>query len=143
LSTIIGPSCPGPILGATKIYPGAVPCACVVTSIVGGLSSGRERKPGTCLGGGEWRVCWECRLGWASRSAGLHPSVFNSATHALPAPIALRNSPRVCPVLKFFFYPSSSISASPIYLSRFLDPKEYRIPSEKGSKGPSLCGARL
>jgi hypothetical protein len=34
-------------------------------------------------------------------------------------------------------------TASPIYLSCFVDRKEYRIPPEKGSKDPSLCGARF
>src|SRR5215212_6535114 len=69
------------------MYPGAVPCACVITAIVGGLRSGRERK-----------VCTFDRL-----SAGSLFGVFISATQATPAPTALRNFPRVSFLIKVLF----------------------------------------
>src|SRR5215212_6387324 len=84
VSTIIGPSCPGPSFGATKMYPGAVLCACVVTAIVGGLRSGRERK-----------LCTFDR-----RSAGPLFGVFISAIQATPAPTALRKFARVSFLIK-------------------------------------------
>ena len=46
---IIGPACATAILGARKMYPGAVLLAGTRILTIGGLRSGRERK--RCAGG--------------------------------------------------------------------------------------------
>src|SRR5919199_4224228 len=104
---IIGPCCPAPSFRAMKMYPGAVSCAWVVTSMVAGVRSGRERKACTYLGraDGERRVRWSvgraCEVVARVPLVALHPGMFSSANHALPAPITLRNSRREGPVLRF------------------------------------------
>src|ERR671933_702207 len=65
------------------MYPGAVSCACVVTSSTAGLISGRERKVHTSLRG-------------ADNSLGkAQPAVFANTRQVAPAPTASRNRLRV------------------------------------------------
>jgi hypothetical protein len=79
--------------------------------MVGGLSSGRERKVCTYFDCAGEVVVEGVVVGVRSvrfvgvRSAGLHPSVLSSAIHAVPALIALRNLRRVCLVFKSFSRP--------------------------------------